>query len=97
MSSNPTWKGCVCQSCGLPFETTAELGTQATGQPCVDYCIFCYRNGAFAEPTIAREEIIERVADHLMKTEHYTHLQARDVAEKFVAGLKRWAGMAASA
>jgi len=97
MSSNPMWKGCVCQSCGLPFETTAEFGTQAAGQPCVDYCIFCYRDGAFTEPGISLDEMIERVADHLMKAEHYAHLQARDVAEKFVAGLKRWVRLAATA
>src|SRR4051794_27506652 len=97
MSSNPIWKGCVCQSCGLPFETSAELGTQAGGQPCVDYCIFCYRDGAFIEPSISRDEITERVADHLMKTEHFSPLQAHDVAEKFVAGLKRWVRLAATA
>ena len=34
----------------------------ATGQPCADYCIFCYRDGVFTKQALSRDEIID--VDH---------------------------------
>jgi hypothetical protein len=65
-------------------------GTDAKGTRVEDYCVYCFHNGAFTEPTVSREEMIERVTDLLMKEEHLAHLQARDLAEGLVPSLKRW-------
>jgi hypothetical protein len=83
-------KGPFCQSCGLPLETPREFGTDASGSRINDFCVYCYHNGKFVEPDVSVEEMIERVADHLVKQEHMAPFQARDVAEHFVPRLKRW-------
>ena len=35
-----------CQSCGMPL-TPEILGTNADGSKNEDYCIYCYKDGAF--------------------------------------------------
>ncbi len=89
MSSTHTLQP-VCQSCGLPLESRELFGTDASGARVADYCVYCYHQGAFTEPAISRDEMIERVADHLMKMEHFRHFQARELAEGRVPKLKRW-------
>ena len=36
-----------CQSCGMPMQTAGDFGTEADGGASVDYCVYCYKNGAF--------------------------------------------------
>ena len=46
-----------CQSCGMPL--TEELkGTNADGSRNEDYCIYCYKDGAFTQDC-SMEEMIE--------------------------------------
>ena len=35
-----------CQSCGMPLEEKL-LGTNADGSKNEEYCIYCYKDGAF--------------------------------------------------
>ena len=84
-------KGPFCQSCGLPLESPTLFGTDATGIRINEYCIYCYHNGAFTEPAVSRDEIIARMADHLVKGEHLHPMEARTIAERFVPNLKRFA------
>ncbi len=95
MNSNPIPTGPCCQSCGMPLEGPEVLGTDAAGAHVRDYCVYCFHNGAFTEPGISLDEMIERSADHLMKLEHLAHLQARDLAESVIPKLKRWGRSAA--
>ena len=83
-------KGPFCHSCGMPLETPDQFGTDASGIRVNDYCVYCFHNGAFTEPEVSRDEMVERVADHLVKEEHLARMQARDVAIAFVPSLKRW-------
>jgi Putative zinc ribbon domain len=94
MNSNTIPKEPYCQSCGMPLEVPQVLGTDAAGASVRDYCVYCFHNGAFTEPRISLEEMIERSANHLMKVEHLAHLQARDLAESVIPNLKRWASAA---
>jgi hypothetical protein len=90
MSSIAMSNAPVCQSCGLPLDSPGLFGTDARGEPVRNYCVYCYHRGAFTEPQISREAMIERVADLLMKEEHLAHMQARDVADDMVPRLERW-------
>jgi len=90
MSTNTIPKEPYCQSCGMPLEGPEVLGTDAAGTRIRDYCVYCFHNGAFTEPAISLDEMIERSADHLMKVEHLGHLQARDLAESVIPNLQRW-------
>jgi hypothetical protein len=80
----------ICQSCGLPLDSTELFGTDSNGVRIAEYCVYCFHNGAFTEPAVTRDEIIERVADQLIKTEHMCHIEAEDIAKSFVPYLKRW-------
>jgi hypothetical protein len=80
----------LCQSCAWPIESPAERGTDALGARIDDYCVYCFHKGALTEPDLSREEMIERVADHLMKHDQLPHMQAREAAETLVSSLARW-------
>ncbi len=46
-----------CQSCGMPL-TEDVLGTNADGSKNFDYCIYCYKDGAFTGD-FTMEEMVE--------------------------------------
>ena len=51
-----------CQSCGMPMQTAGDFGTEADGGASVDYCVYCYKNGAFTE-ACTMEEMIRHCAE----------------------------------
>ena len=90
MTSTLMPKDLMCQSCGLPLDSADLLGTDSKGKRISEYCIYCFYKGRFTEPNVSRDEMVERVTDHLMKTEHLAHLEAQDAAKAFIPNLKRW-------
>lgn len=82
-----------CQSCGMPL--TAEcLGTNADGSPNYDYCMYCYKDGAFtADSTM--EEMIEFCAQFVDQYnegsgQHLTCEEYKELMHQFFPHLKRW-------
>lgn len=53
-----------CQSCGMPL-TDECRGTNADGTPNVDYCMYCYKDGAFTGNFSMEDELPH--ADHPLK------------------------------
>ena len=51
-----------CQSCGMPMQTAGDFGTEADGGASADYCVYCYKNGAFTE-AYTMEEMIRHCAE----------------------------------
>lgn len=47
-----------CQSCGMPLQDPALLGTERDGSPSQDYCKYCYQDGAFTGE-MTMEEMID--------------------------------------
>ncbi|MDE6146321.1 MAG: zinc ribbon domain-containing protein, partial [Muribaculaceae bacterium] len=47
-----------CQSCGMPL-TNDVFGTNADGTQNEDYCIYCYKDGKFAQ-----DMTMEQMIDH---------------------------------
>ena len=47
-----------CQSCGMPLNTPQVRGTEAGGALSEDYCLYCYRDGAFTAPEAGMEDMI---------------------------------------
>lgn len=82
-----------CQSCGMPL-TDSLLGTNADGSKNTDYCIYCYKDGAFTGD-FTMEEMVEYCS---MFVEEYnkntgqalTCCEYKDVLRKFYPSLKRW-------
>jgi len=79
----------ICQSCGLPIEE-GKFGTNPDGTYSEDYCINCFEEGEFNEPTIQMEDMIERSARKLSDETGISEDDAKRKLEKLFPTLKRW-------
>ena len=85
-------KPLICQSCGKPLELPADHGTNADGSPSAEYCAICYKQGAFTQPAITMEQMIERAAAILSAQLHLPPAKAKDLVTTYMPRLKRWNG-----
>ena len=79
----------LCQSCAMPLNDPAMLGTMQDGSASKDYCRFCFMQGNFtADLTIDQmiQKLIEIGQEKIGLSEH----EARHMAETVLPGLKRW-------
>ena len=81
-------KPLICQSCGLPFTDDSE-GTNRDQTKSEDYCINCFQNGNFVEPSLSLLEMEARDLGKAQKNENITMEEARGVL-KILPILKRW-------
>lgn len=79
----------ICQSCGLPIEDD-RFGPNPDGTQSEDYCIRCYEDGEFNEPTIQMEDMIERSARKMAEDMQISEDDAKRKLEKLFPTLKRW-------
>ncbi len=82
-----------CQSCGMPL-TDEILGTNADGSKNDEYCIYCYKDGAFTGD-FTMEEMVEYcsmfVEEYNKNTgKHLTCCEYKEVLRQFYPTLKRW-------
>ena len=82
-----------CQSCGMPL-TDQILGTNADGSKNEDYCIYCYKDGAFTGD-FTMEEMVQFCAQFVDEFNKNTNQnlskeEYKDVLRKFYPNLKRW-------
>jgi len=66
------------------------LGTDAVGAPVPDYCKFCFQNGAFTDPRLTMEEMIQRSVRYMTDTLGYKEEAAIASSNAVIPGLKRW-------
>lgn len=59
-----TEKMVFCQSCGMPMQNSGDFGTDADGGRNGDYCVYCFKDGAFTAD-ITMEEMIAFCAGHV--------------------------------
>lgn len=77
-----------CQSCSMPLDEPELRGSEKDGSPSEEYCKYCYTNGAFTNPGLTLEEMINR----LTKLMEHKRLPP-DILEAAVnrlPHLKRW-------
>lgn len=82
-----------CQSCGMPLSEDI-LGTNADGSKNEDYCIYCYKDGAFAGD-FTMEEMAEHCSQFVEEFNKNTgkNLTASEYKQElleFFPTLKRW-------
>ena len=82
-----------CQSCGMPL-TNEILGTNADGTKNEEYCIYCYKDGAFTD-NLTMEEMVESCAqyvdDYNKNTgQNLTQEELKSMLRQFYPTLKRW-------
>ena len=79
----------ICQSCGMPMEKESDFGTNQDGSKNNEYCIFCYKNGAFVDEGLTMQEKIEKNVEIAVKTGMDEDV-ARNLAVATIPTLKRW-------
>ena len=83
-------KGPFCQSCGMPLEKPDDFGTGANGFRINDYCHYCFQNGAFTEPNITMQAMIDKCVGIMAKQGIMQEAQAKALMFEVIPKLKRW-------
>ena len=82
-----------CQSCGMPL-TEEMKGTNADGSKSEDYCIYCYKDGAFTSNFTMEEmaEFCAQFVDEFNKNtgQQLTREEYKQELLKYYPMLKRW-------
>ena len=77
-----------CQSCAMPLTKAENFGTEADGSASADYCVYCYKDGAFAAD-MTMEQMIGFCVPYMAK-DGVTEDEARAKMMEFFPHLKRW-------
>lgn len=79
-----------CQSCGMPMPEDSLLGKEKDGSLNTDYCMYCYKDGAFTTDE-DMDSMIESCIPHVIGGQPYPDADtARAEMHKFFPQLKRW-------
>lgn len=79
----------ICQSCAMPMEKLGDYGTNVDGSQNYKYCTNCYQKGAFTQPEITMEQMIEGCVG-IMVQYGMSKDEARKQVEPVIPTLKRW-------
>ncbi len=81
----------ICQSCGMPLQNLADVGTEADGAPSLEYCRYCYDAGAFTNPHMTLDEMLELATRGWVKADPgIAEEVARSKLSNLIPNLKRW-------
>ena len=80
----------VCQSCGMPMQKDEDFGTEQDGGKNEDYCIYCYKDGAFTAD-LTMDEMIDFCAGNVDDWDvKITKEEAVAMMRENFPKLKRW-------
>lgn len=79
-----------CQSCGMPLTDKSLLGTEKDGAKAHDYCIYCYKDGAFTSDCTMEQMIDFCVPVLTRQMPGLPAEAARAQMNQFFPYLKRW-------
>jgi hypothetical protein len=82
--------GPFCQSCSMPLGKPEDFGTDVTGYRVNDYCQFCYTNGAFTQPRITMQEMIDKCVAVMAQQGIMPAEKASALMTEVMPKLKRW-------
>lgn len=82
-----------CQSCGMPL-TDEILGTNADDSKNEEYCMYCFKKGAFTGD-FTMEEMVEFCSQFVDQYnqdsgQHLTRDEYKEVLRQYYPTLKRW-------
>ncbi|MFQ5736985.1 MAG: zinc ribbon domain-containing protein [Thermodesulfobacteriota bacterium] len=83
-------EGLFCQSCGIPFDSEQDMGTNKDGTTISTYCKYCFADGAFIEPDITMQEMVDKVVELMKHIDGSEEAKIREMAEAFIPHLARW-------
>lgn len=74
----------------MPLEKPDDFGTGANGFRINDYCHYCFQNGAFTEPNITMQAMIDKCVGIMAKQGTMQEAQAKSLMFEVIPKLKRW-------
>jgi hypothetical protein len=77
-----------CQSCTLPIDNMEDRGSEIDGSKSETYCKYCYQHGAFTEPDMTLDQMME-IAETEMKKQNLPE-SIIQLSMNMLPGLKRW-------
>ncbi|MGB8593130.1 MAG: zinc ribbon domain-containing protein [Candidatus Acidiferrales bacterium] len=88
-----------CQSCGMPLgefndaagNVTNNFATNADGGRNSEYCVFCFKNGAFTTPDLTVDAMIATSIANMTGEQRIPEARARELATAVIPKLRRWA------
>lgn len=83
-------KGPFCQSCAMPLHKPEDFGTEANGFRTNHYCTYCYQNGAFTNPDITQEEMLDICVNAMDEQKIMPREQASALMKEVLPTLTRW-------
>lgn len=83
-------KGPFCQSCSMPLGKPEDFGTDQAGYRVNDFCRHCFASGAFTEPDISMQEMLDRCVGTMDQQGIMPAPQARALLADVLPRLKRW-------
>lgn len=81
-------KNKICQSCGMPFSSKDQYGTNYDGSTNEDYCKYCYKDGEFVDK-VSMETYIDMCSEYAFQA-NMTKEQMKAYCQKLFPTLKRW-------
>ena len=82
-------QGPFCQSCSMPLRKPEDFGTGAEGFRINDYCVHCFAEGRFTDPSITMQAMIDRCVP-FMTQGGMPETEAKDLLKRVMPMLKRW-------
>ena len=80
-----------CQSCGMPLSADfGNYGTEESGSPVSEYCMFCFKDGEFTNPNQTVDEMIASSIENMTGDLGMPLDQATQLANDVIPSLKRW-------
>lgn len=83
-------RGPFCQSCSMPLGKPENFGTDAAGYRVNEYCHHCYQDGAFTDPEVTMEEMIDRCVVIMANRGIMPEPKARALLTGVMPRLARW-------
>lgn len=74
----------------MPLARDEDAGTEADGSRSAEYCIYCYRDGAFTEPDLTREEAVRKYAPMMAADLEMPLEGAEEMVRQHLSTLPRW-------
>jgi hypothetical protein len=81
-------QGKLCQSCSMPLDNEEIRGTEKDGSKSSEYCIYCYKDGAFTNPDMTMGQMETMVKMQMEKRNIPANITT--MAVNSLPGLKRW-------
>lgn len=79
----------ACQSCGMPLKHEDQYGTDEQHGKTDEYCKYCYKEGAFIQPNLTMEQMIQQCVP-ILAGEGMREEEATLMLRNHLPNLKRW-------